>query len=278
MILVVGVDSLIGGELYRKLKVSGLNVRGTSRRPEGEHLYLDLGTPENFRVPQGVDVTVICAGVGDIAACARLPQETFRINVSGTAEIAHRAAASASRVIVLSSSLVLDGQAGSPHAEAVLRPCCEYGRQKAALEARLAGEKHAIVRLTKVVETLRPRFSGWLGDMKEGRSVKASTILRFSPVSLDETARALCGLVAEFQPGIFHITGDESLSYYHAALCLAEENGLSNGLVLPDASSGLEFFHPVPTTASLAPAAPANCSGWRFSSSSAILNDFIRSL
>ena len=229
-------------------------------------------------MPQDVDVTVMCAGVGDIAACHRSPTETSRINVSGTTQFANRAAEAGSRFVVLSSSLVFDGQTSSPRAEDPLSPCCEYGRQKAAMEADLSGESCAIVRLTKVVETLRPRFSGWLGEMKQGRSVKASTELRFSPVSLDETVRALGGLVTDFQPGIFHITGDADFTYHHAAVRLAEEKGLPAGLVMPDASSGLEFFHPVPVTASLAPASPANCSGWRFSSSSAILADFIRSI
>ena len=278
MILVVGVDGLIGGELYRKLKASGLDVLGTSRRSGSPHLYLDLGAPENFHMPQDVDVTVMCAGVGNIAACARSPKETSRINVAGTAQIANRAAESGNRFVVLSSSLVFDGQTGSPRAQDPVSPCCEYGRQKAAMESELSGVNCAIVRLTKVVETLRPRFSVWLRDMKEGRAVKASTELRFSPVSLDETVRALCGLVSDFQPGIFHITGDVSFTYHHAAVRLAEEKGLPAGLAVPDASSGLEFFHPVPMTASLAPAAPADCSGWRFSSSSAILADFIRSL
>ena len=278
MILVVGVDGLIGGELYWKLKASGLDVLGTSRRSESPHLYLDLGAPENFHMPQDVDVTVMCAGVGDIAACARSPKETSHINVSGTAQIANRAAESGSRVVVLSSSLVFDGQAASPRSEDPVSPCCEYGRQKAVMESELSGENCAIVRLTKVVETLRPRFSDWLGDMKEGRVVKASTELRLSPVSLHETVPALCGLVTDFQPGIFHVTGDDSFTYHHAAVRLAEENGLPAGLAVPDANSGLEFFHPVPVTASLEPAAPANCSGWSFSSSSAILTDFIRSL
>jgi dTDP-4-dehydrorhamnose reductase len=278
MILVVGVDGLIGRELYRRLKASGLDVLGTSRRSDSTHLYLDLGAPENFRIPQDVELTVMCAGVGDIAACDRSPAETSRINVSGTTQFANRATEAGSRVVVLSTSLVFDGQTGSPRAEDPLSPCCEYGRQKAAMEAELSGNNCAIVRLTKVVETLRPRFSGWLGDMREGQSVKASTELRFSPVSLDETVRALGGLVTDFQPGIFHITGDAGFTYHHAAVRLAEEKGLPADLALPDASSGLEFYHPVPVTASLAPAAPTNCSGWRFSSSSAILADFIRSI
>lgn len=278
MILVVGADSLIGGGVYRILKSSGREVLGTSRRPGSEHLHLDLGAPEGVCMPPGVDVAVICAGVGDVAACARSPKKTFRINVSGTAEVARRAAESGSRVIILSSSLVFDGQAGSPNAETVLSPCCEYGRQKAALEAHLAGENCAVVRLTKVVESLRPRFSSWLVEMNQGRPVMASTKLRCSPVSLDEAVQALCGLVADFRSGIFHISGDENFTYYRAAVALAKEKGFSTSLVLPDETSGLEFFHPVPLTSSLAPSVPANCSGWRFSPSSVILDDFLRSL
>lgn len=270
---------MIGGGLYRALKSAGGAVLGTTRRESAEHLHLDFGRPEDFRIPRGVDVTVICAGIGDIAACAQSPQETSRVNVSGAAEIAGRAAESGSRVVMLSSSLVFDGQGDAPQAGAALTPCCEYGRQKAALESRLAREKVcAIVRLTKVVETLRPRFSGWLGSMRSNRTIKASTALRFSPVSLEETVHALRGLALSFQPGIFHISGDETFTYHDAAVRLAKARGIDPDLVAPDAQSGVEFFEPLPVTASLAPAVLSGCSGWRFSPSSSILNAFIRSL
>ncbi|MEY3480880.1 MAG: RmlD substrate binding domain, partial [Verrucomicrobiota bacterium] len=74
---------MIGGGLYRALKSAGGAVLGTTRRESAEHLHLDFGRPEDFRIPRGVDVTVICAGIGDIAACAASPQETSRVNVSG---------------------------------------------------------------------------------------------------------------------------------------------------------------------------------------------------
>lgn len=278
MILIVGADGLIGRELYGRLKASGHDVRGTSRRAGSEHLHLDLASSDEFFMPSDVEMTVICAGLGDIAACARSPEETARINVDGTVQIANRVAESGSRVMALSSSLVFSGQGASPRAGDPVSPCCEYGRQKAAMESELAGENCAIVRLTKVIETLRPRLSGWLDELKKGRSVRASARLCFSPIALGETVGALCGLVEKFQPGTFHISGDESFSYHGAALRVAEWAGASPELVMADTESGAGLFDPVPVTASLAPAAPSDCSGWRFSPSSSTLAGFIRSL
>jgi dTDP-4-dehydrorhamnose reductase len=134
------------------------------------------------------------------------------------------------------------------------------------------------VRLTKVVETLRPRFTYWADELKQGRTVSASARLSFSPVALGETVRAICGLVEKFQPGIFHITGDESFTYYDAAVRVAEMVSAPSELVRPDMESGVDLFDPVPVTASLAPAEPVDCSGWRFSPSSATIAGFIRSL
>lgn len=278
MILVIGADGLIGGALHRQLKASGRAVLGTSRRPGGEHLHLDLANPDGFIMPAGVETTVVCAGVGDIAACARSPEETARINVRGTVLIAKLAAESGSRIITLSSSLVFSGQGASPRADDPVSPCCEYGQQKAVMESELAGEKYAVVRLTKVLETLRPRFSSWLEELKDGRSVRASSKLRFSPIALGETIQALGGLMEKFQPGIYHVSGDESFSYHDAAVCVADSVGASPELVLADTQSGIDLFDPVPVTASLAPAEPVDCSGWRFSSASSKLADFIRSL
>jgi len=278
VILIVGADGLIGRELYSKLKASGHGVRGTSRRAGSEHLHLDLTKPDDFAMPSGVEMTVVCAGMGDIAACDRSPAETACINVDGTVQIAKRAAESGSRVVALSSSLVFSGQGAKPRADDPVSPCCEYGRQKAAMESELAGKDCAIVRLTKVVETLRPRFSGWLDELKKGGSVRASAKLCFSPIALGETVNALCGLMEKFQPGIFHISGDESFSYHDAVVRVAEKAGASLELVAADTESGVDLFNPVPVNAALAPASPSDCSGWRFAPSSSTLAGFIRSL
>lgn len=278
MILVVGVDGLIGGNLYRSLKQCGTDVIGTSRRTGGGHLHLDLASPENFQMPRGIDVTVVCAGGGDIAACEASPAFTSLINVSGTSFVAERAAESGSRVVALSSSLVFDGQGNPPGADAAPSPCCEYGRQKAEMESRISGERFAIVRLTKVIETLRPRFSGWLEELRNKRAIAASTALRFSPVSLKETIAALSGLVANFRPGSFHVTGDETFTYHHAASRLAVAWDLDPALVVSDVSAGTNLFQPLPVTANLAPASPQGCSGWNFSPSSSTLNSFLRGL
>jgi dTDP-4-dehydrorhamnose reductase len=277
MILVIGADGLIGGELHRVLRESGRSVLGTSRRADSEHLHLDLGRAEDFRIPEGLDVAVICAGIGSIAECAKAPETTSLVNIEGTLSIARRLMSEGSRILFLSTSLVFDGRAGPAQADAPLHPCCEYGRQKAVVEEAIAGELVACVRLTKVVETLRPRFSQWRSAIEAGQSISASSALHFSPVSLGETTHALANLAANFRPGTFHISGDEDFTYHRAAVCMAEALGLPVDAVEVDQNSGTEFFNPVPVSSALAPASPGESYGWRFSPSSSTLERFIRS-
>jgi dTDP-4-dehydrorhamnose reductase len=253
-------------------------VLGTSRRQSSKHLRLDLGSPADFRIPEGIDVAVICAGIGNIAECAKTPEPTSRVNIEGTLSIARRLMSEGSRIVFLSTSLVFDARSGPAQADAPLRPCCEYGRQKAVVENELAGERVACVRLTKVVETLRPRFSQWLAAVQAGQKISASSVLNFSPVNLAETTQALASLAANFRSGTFHISGDEDFTYHRAAVRMAEAHGLPADVVEADPISGTEFFSPVPARSCLARTSPGDSYGWRFSPSSATLDSFFPSL
>lgn len=278
MILVIGADGLIGGALFRHLQKIGCPVLATSRRKETAHLHLDLGNPEIFKLPKDVQTTVLCAATGGVSGCAQDPERTFSINVTGSLEIARRMAVAGSRVVFLSSNLVFDGQKGPGSIDTPLHPCCEYGRQKALLEAGLTGKGFACVRLTKIVETLKSRFSVWLNDLRAGREVEASSVLKFSPIALQDVIRGLSEIATSFLPGIFHISGNEEYTYQEAAVRIAKTHGLPQTLVKPDPSSGLREFRVIPRFSMLVPTPLPRCSDWKCSPSSVILDNFIRTL
>lgn len=278
MILVVGIDGLIGGELHRSLTRAGADVVGTSRRPDGKTIRLDLDEPDAFVVPEGVRTAVLCAGIGGLKQCADDPAGTSRINVDSTAKIARRVAAAGGAVIYLSTNLVFDGGKPFVPADEPVRPCCEYGRQKARLEDELRGPRFAGVRLTKVMETLGPRFKAWKQTLLGGGEAWASPLLRFSPVPVKEVSAALAELALNFQPGVFHVSGDRDFSYFEAAKELASAAGAAENSVQADGAGGADLFDPVPTFATLGAAAPAVSSRWRFSPSLDTLTGFLRSL
>jgi dTDP-4-dehydrorhamnose reductase len=269
--LVVGVDGLIGASLAEFLRHAGHEVLWTTRRKHSDGLMLDLAKAEEFQVPPDVDTAFICAGIGSLVECAKSPEATARVNVVRTACLAQRLAERGSRVVYLSTNLVFDGSVSAADISDPVRPCCEYGRQKADLESHLHGDDYACVRLTKVVESLTPRFQGWQSDLRQGKRIAVSEKLSFSPISLDETVRALADFVHDFRPGLFHISGDEDFTYYEAALRLAEQSSLPSGLIETAPTAGSNLFQPMPVFATLAVRGPGRSSCWRFSPSSAIL-------
>jgi len=276
--LIVGADGLIGASLAESLRHEGHEVLRTTRLKQSAGLMLDLVNAEEFQVPPGVDIAFICAGIGSLVECAKSPEATARVNVAGTACLARNLAEKGSKVVYLSTNLVFDGSARAPEPSGPVTPCCEYGRQKAELESSLHGDGYACVRLTKVVESLTLRFQAWKSDLGQGRRIAVSEKLSFSPVSLDETVRALAYFVHDFRPGLFHISGDEDFSYYKAALRLAQESFLPAELIETDAKAGSDLFETMPAFATLAVRGPTGSSGWRFSSASVTLDDFIRRL
>jgi len=276
--LIVGADGLIGASLAESLRHEGHEVLGTTRRKQSAGLMLDLANAEEFQVPPGVDIAFICAGIGSLVECAKSPEATARVNVVGTAYLAKQLVERGSRAVYLSTNLVFDGSAPAADTSDSVRPCCEYGRQKAELESRLRGDDYACVRLTKVVESLTPRFEAWRSDLRQGKRIVVSEKLRFSPVSLNETVRALADFAHDFRPGLFHISGDEGFSYYEAALRLAQESFLPAELIEIDPKAGSDLFEPMPAFATLAVRAPTGSSCWRFSPASVTLNDFTRRL
>ncbi|MBU3666410.1 MAG: sugar nucleotide-binding protein [Chthoniobacterales bacterium] len=276
--LVVGTDGLIGASLAECLRHAGHEVLGTTRRKKSDGLMLDLAKAEEFQVPPGVEIAFICAGIGSLVECAKSPDATGRVNVAGTACLARHLAERGSKVVYLSTNLVFDGCAPAAGISDPVKPCCEYGRQKAELESRLHGDDYACVRLTKVAESLASRFEHWQSELRQGKQIAVSEKLRFSPVSLEETVRALSEFACDFRPGVFHISGDEDFSYHEAALRLAHQLSLPAELIETDPTAGSNLFEPMPAFATLAVHGPDGSSCWRFSPSSVTLDNFTRRL
>lgn len=84
------------------------------------------------------DVIIHCAAVSDVGACDREPERTWKINVTGSENIAKAARDMGARCLLCSSDQVYFGSAvQTPHTEdEPLAPCNEYGRQKLTMEQR----------------------------------------------------------------------------------------------------------------------------------------------
>ncbi len=237
--LIVGVDGLIGRALREHLRELRREVVCTTRREGNARdgaVYLDIADAvEDWDCPDGIDVAVICASVSNLRECKENPVESARVNVEGVVEVAHRLAARGVFIVFLSSSQVFDGTSPLRKADEARCPVTEYGRQKAAAECRIEelGERAAIVRMTKIVDSSWPLLAQWREDLLAGRAVHPFADMVFSPVSLSFATSAICRVAEDRLTGITQVSGKTDISYAQAAYRIAEVLGVDPSLVQP---------------------------------------------
>ena len=94
---------------------------------------------------------------------------------------------------------------------------------KAAGEQALLsyGERHTILRMTKVLSPGEGIFSQWVDQLKSGKDIEAICDHFFCPISIENVTSAISALLNTHLPGIVHISGERDISYFDAALFLA---------------------------------------------------------
>lgn len=259
MILVTGGGGLIGSALTNALAAGGTCVTSTSRSGGEGGRRLDLADVQAADLPDDVETAVLCAWHGGVNECGADPLGTAALNVDGNIALIRRLRAAGARIIFLSTSLVFSAPPTAPRSR--LTPCCEYARQKAAVEAELDPRTDAVVRVTKVAETLLPRLRDWAGALKSGRSVGAANDLRVAPVTLSAVVLGLCSLASRFQPGIFQMSARRDASYHDLAMSLVRQLGVAPDLLLNAPLAGT-LFDPVPATGLLDISGPPGCPDW----------------
>jgi dTDP-4-dehydrorhamnose reductase len=261
MILVIGAGGFLGGAVFRALRDSGIEAAGTTLSGTGGFLPLDLADLDHFDLPPQTRVALLFTGPGGLDACAVDPATTRALHVDATTCLAKTLAHRGVPVVFPSTNLVFED--------------CEYGAQKAAVESALHNGNSAIVRITKIVESLRPRFLAWAETLRCGDKIHASPVLRFAPLALDEAVRPFLALAKNFQPGVFQFPPDRSFSYFEAARLLAEKLGRSPELVEPDQAAGLHLFKNPPRYLPMEPIFPRDATVWHSSPASEVLDRFL---
>jgi nucleoside-diphosphate-sugar epimerase len=256
VILVTGASGLIGGALVQRLRSEGFDVLTPSREGSAGET-LDLDHVSSAALPAELQTAFLCAWHGVVAESAHDPQGTRRTNVEGNLELVGRLRKAGTSVVFLSTSLVFSGAETS--STAPLSPCCVYGAQKAAVEAGLDSRRDAIVRITKVGETLLPRLAGWAKMLRSGGQVAAASHLRVAPVMLEETVEGLVGLARNFQPGVYQMSAQQDHSYLDLAEALSAQAG---GTVVDDPEAGAGVFDPWPVSGRLQIEVPGCPEGW----------------
>lgn len=149
-------------------------------------------------------------------------------------------------MVFLSTSQVFSGTVARCAPDAPPDPISEYGRQKAAAEKLVLslGERGAVVRLTKVAETLLPLFSRWEAAFQRDQEVRPFSDMTAAPVPLSLVVETLARIADRRLSGITQVSADRDLTYADMARLVAVHAGADAALVHPilakDAGLNLE--------------------------------------
>lgn len=236
-VLIIGGDSMIGAALSARLRADGVNVATTTRRRGAGDAYLDLAAPADDwpALPQA-PVWIAAAAVARLADCRNDPDGSRAVNVAAVEALARRAAETGAHLIFLSTDKVFDGRRPAYPADAATCPKSEYGRQKAAAEAALAGTlglSYTIVRFTKVMALDDGLISGWADALCRGEPITPFTDMTMAPVPLADATEALNWAATRRPGGILQLSGPRDIRYADAAGHIADRIGADPGLIRP---------------------------------------------
>jgi dTDP-4-dehydrorhamnose reductase len=233
--LVLGADSRIGKSLLEALRSRGDKVHCTSRRHSSVgRIPLDFASSEiDAAVLPHTEVAFFCVALSRFSECRANPLLARQVNVVAPAKLARALSSRGTHTVLLSTSAVYDGSASAITSNRMPRPLTDYGRLKAEAEAMFLslGDAASILRLTKVLSSDMPLFTGWIQALASGNSIRAFSDLGLAPVSMVHAVNALLAVGNDRKGGIYQASAAADISYFDAACHLAHRLGADPKLV-----------------------------------------------
>ena len=248
--LIIGVDSLIGNALYRRLTSDGQLVAGTTRHPNLKHLIFDLADLEKINDLPFARYVFICAGVNGFKACEENTFLATKVNFVSTCQIAKHFMKLGSHVVFFSSSSVFGSNKSFPMEDAIVDPNTNYGRLKVLAEQQMRNDalycgsgKLTIVRLTKAIESLAGLLDSWINKARSGEIIEAFNDLFLCPVSLEYILNSTVEICQNGLGGVIHLSGSKIMSYYDFAKFHQTNGLLNNANIIGIPSRDLSKLH-----------------------------------
>ncbi|MBN1850748.1 MAG: sugar nucleotide-binding protein [Deltaproteobacteria bacterium] len=258
-VLVVGVNGLIGHNLYIHFKNSGWLTFGISHHPGSDVAFsFDLYHPDYQSLESmanQVDFAIICSAITNIERCKNEPS-AYQFNVINTIDLIDYLCRLNVIPIFLSTNMVFKGTSRYYYEDDDRYPTTTYGRHKRAVEDYLlkSGRPFLILRLCKVIGveyqdgTL---LTGFLDRLRSGKEIICARDQYLSFTYVGDLIRALQMLITSKSYGIFHISSIEIFSRLELAVQVAYFFQLDQKYIIPCFMEELDFSEPRPQHNSL---------------------------
>jgi dTDP-4-dehydrorhamnose reductase len=209
---------MLGGEAVRQLHGRGHEVVACDRRSLDITNEVQASAVVSGECPAAV---LHCAGFTNVDAAESDPDQAFRVNVEGTANVARAASEAGARFLYVSTDYVFDGESQEPYRpDSCTKPLGIYGRTKLEGErAALLAEDRLIARTSWVYGKGGSNFPSRLLDLaRSGARIRAIVDQRSVPTWVHDTADVMIRLLEQRAPGgMYHANSSGSASWYEFA-------------------------------------------------------------
>jgi dTDP-4-dehydrorhamnose reductase len=239
-LLITGASGQLGSYLLRAAAAQQTEVIAWSGTQTGERHGFPL-SPVDFTAPDRIreawghappGAIIHAAALASIAACRQDPELAHSVNVRGTSVLAELAAHAGTRLLLVSTDLVFDGEKGGYREGDDPKPLSMYGKTKlAAEEAVLAYPGNIVVRVSLLFGPSLGHqanfFDQQLSALRERSPIRLFADEWRTPIGMPFAAQALLEIARSQYTGILHLGGPERMSRLEMGLRLASYLGLS---------------------------------------------------
>ena len=262
-LLITGVSGFLGWHLAKiaqsQWQVYGITHSKTVQIPGINQVKINLTNLNDLQyLFQTVkpDAVIHAAAQSQPNFCQQYPEESAKINVTASLNIANLCSALDIPCVFTSTDLVFNGL-NPPYRETdPVSPVSYYGEQKVLAEQGMLERypKTAICRMPLMFGDVPPHASSFIQPfiqvLREGKELNLFIDEFRTPVSGETAAKGLL-LALETTSGILHLGGKERISRYDFVQLMAEVFNLPTDTIKPCRQQDVKMAAPRPADVSL---------------------------
>jgi len=230
-ILVIGGSGMLGQQLVYLLKQHDFDVYATYHSEsinEDGFFPLDITNADDtvsFIEEIKPDAIVSTAAFTNVDKCEELKDTAFKINVTGTKNVALAAEKVNAKMVYVSTDYIFNGEKGQYKETDKTDPIDYYGFTKLKGEQQVQNicSDFIIARTSVLYGIHKPNFVTWMiSEFEQNKSISIVKDQIISPTHTLDISEQLLALIEDDARGIFHTAGGEIVSRYDFALKTAE--------------------------------------------------------
>jgi dTDP-4-dehydrorhamnose reductase len=240
-VLITGASGFVGSGIIRYFTSSQFEIIPTDIVAENSSSgtinidITDFTTTRKYIQMIKPDIIIHLAGCKDVFKCESQKEYSRKINFEATKNLAKISADVDCKLIFISSDYVFGGP-GVPFNE-LSEPCptTQYGKDKLAAENYICNylRNYALVRTSGIFGMNGDYVTMVLYKIKNNQVFEAFTNLKNNPTFIVHLCDMLKIIIQNDLIGIFHCTGQESISRYQFALKVASVFECEKKNILP---------------------------------------------